>query len=121
MDKNTILNRETDLSREQLIAFLKDGGGGHPPCLYVNELVVLFWQGDAEAGKFLCSLLQDPQIGIEEQYPVYAGLSAAPKPGKEIRQLLEKFRSKPENQMMVKGAQPAIQEAKEILAQILTR
>jgi hypothetical protein len=119
LDKNTILERQTDFTREELVAFIKDGGGGHPPCLYVNELVVLFWRGDTEAGKVLCSLLQDSQVGIEEQYPVYAGLSAAPNLGKEIRQVLEEFRSKPENQMMVKGAQPAIQEAKEILAQVL--
>lgn len=119
MDRNTILERQTDLTREELIALIKDGGGGYPPCLCINELVVLFWQGDAEAGKFLCSFLQDSQIGIEGQYPVYTGLSSVPKPNKEILQALEEFRSKQKNQMVVKAAQRDIQEAKEILVQIL--
>jgi hypothetical protein len=118
VNKDTILERQTDFSREELVAFIKDGGGGRPPCLYVNELVVLFWRGDTEAGKVLCDLLQDSQISIDERYPVYAGLSSVPNPGKEIRQVLEDFRSKSENQMIMKIAEPAIQETKKILVQI---
>lgn len=118
MDKDTILKRQTDYTREELIAFIKDGGGGRPSCLYVNELVVLFWQGDAEAGKFLYSLLQDPQTSIEERYPVYAGLSSVANPDKEVRHALDEFRSNPENQRLMKFAEPAIQETKEILSQL---
>jgi hypothetical protein len=119
VDRNTILMRQTDFTRKELITFIKDGGGGDPPCFYINELVVLFWQGDGEAGKFLCSLLQDPQLSIEGRYPAYAGLSSVPNPNKEILQVLEEFRSKPENQMVVKAAQRHIQDAKGILSQIV--
>lgn len=119
MDRGTILERQTDFTREELIAFVKDGGGEYPFYLCINELVILFWQGDAEAGKFLCSFLPNLQIGTKEQYRVYTGLSSVPKPGKKVLRALEEFRSNPKNQQVVKATERDIQNVKEVLTKIL--
>jgi hypothetical protein len=112
MDRKTILEKQTNLSKEKLMAEVKSAGG----CLFINELAVIFLKGDEEVGKFLCELLRESDLLPEEVYPVYMGLSSCLSPTEKILQVLDEFRSDPKNKDIVEIAKGNIKTIRDLLS-----
>lgn len=111
------ISKRTDFSCSQLIDLVKTRAGGpFPSCLYVNDLVAFFWDGDKMAGEFLCEILSDPRSSEKEKYPAYIGLASVSDPGEDILRSLVEFQSE-SNKPLIESAQEHIRELKDQSAQ----
>lgn len=94
--------RQTDLSLNQILDFLNNGGSSYPSCLLLNELgiICLNEQDEDEAGeKYLLSLLDHEKN--QKRAIAFCCLARVPEIKEKHSAMLDEFRTRPENEILL--------------------
>lgn len=92
--------RQTQLTFEELVGYLKNGGGPYPRCLIVHELGQVAIAGERRAERLLAELL-NAGSDRRDRYAAYCSLMQVAAPLGESRAALVTFVNDDGNQGMV--------------------